>query len=393
MEALALRVLHVFKTYWPEMGGGVERMIDSLARSGENCGVRADILCLGKRTENLEHDGQHIYKVRQTAEFASTGLAVGLPKYLLRHAQKADLVHYHFPWPMMDVAHLMARHGRPSIVTYHSDVVRQKRLMTLYRPLMRRFLNHMDCVVPTSEAYLNSSVELKSVTAPKNVIEIGIRPETYAVPDPMLVAQWRSRIGKPFFLFVGSLRYYKGLETLLEAARAFSHKVVIAGSGKEKNQIRQLIASYGLKNVELVGAISDADKMALHQLSTGFVFPSNLRSEAFGLSLLEAAMMGKPMISCEIGTATSVINQDGETGFVVPPFDAPALAQAINTLAGNTELATKMGAAAQKRFYANFTADRMADKYYDLYQAVLSRHAKPVTPNPTVLASSVKHEY
>ena len=70
--------------------------------------------------------------------------------------------------------------------------------------------------------------------------------------------------------------------------------------------------------VAVLGALDDADKVALLTLCYAVAFPSHLRSEAFGISLLEGAMYGKPMISSEIGTGTSYINIDGETGLVVP---------------------------------------------------------------------------
>jgi rhamnosyl/mannosyltransferase len=123
------------------------------------------------------------------------------------------------------------------------------------------------------------------------------------------------------------------------------------------------------------GALDEADKTALLSLCHGLVFPSHLRSEAFGISLLEAAMYGKPMISCEIGTGTTYINLDGETGLAVPPSDPAALRGAMQTLWDNPELARRMGARAEQRYHELFTSERMAASYADLYKELVASRA------------------
>jgi hypothetical protein len=104
-------------------------------------------------------------------------------------------------------------------------------------------------------------------------------------------------------------------------------------------------------------------------------FPSHLRSEAFGISLLEGAMYGKPMISSEIGTGTTYINIDGETGLVVPPSDPQAFGEAMRTLWDNPELAQAMGKRAEARYWELFTAEQMARSYTALYHELVARHA------------------
>src|SRR5690606_15618876 len=142
-------------------------------------------------------------------------------------------------------------------------------------------------------------------------------------------ARWREQFPRPFFLFVGVLRYYKGLRTLLAAARSSDIDTVIVGDGPMKPQLTAYAKEHNLSHVHFVGALPDADKTALLELSSGLIFPSHLRSEAFGLSLVEASMFGKPMISCEIGTGTSYVNLNGQTGIVVPPQNPEALSAAM----------------------------------------------------------------
>jgi len=109
----------------------------------------------------------------------------------------------------------------------------------------------------------------------------------------------------------------------------------------------QSLEETGLSNIHFLGFLPDEDKVALLTLCYAVLFPSHLRSEAFGISLLEGAMYGKPLISSEIGTGTSFINIANETGFVVPPSDPLALRQAMQTLWQNPEMASEMGRKAE----------------------------------------------
>jgi rhamnosyl/mannosyltransferase len=275
----------------------------------------------------------------------------------------------------MDLAHFMARVNKPSLVTYHSDIVRQKHLLRLYQPLKHRFLNSVDTIVATSPNYLASSAVLDRYRDKTRVITYGLDRNTYPEPTQDLLDRWRARVGDKFFLFVGVLRYYKGLHILLDAVEKLDYPVVIVGAGPIEQELKAHAARLGLKHVMFVGALDDPDKVALLKLCYAVAFPSHLRSEAFGISLLEGAMFGKPMISSEIGTGTTYINIDGETGLVVPPSDPRALGEAMRKLWENPALAADMGRRAAARYHELFTSEQMAASYAALYQELVARHA------------------
>jgi len=286
-------------------------------------------------------------------------------------AREADIIHYHFPWPFMDIVHLASRLNKPSLVTYHSDIVRQATLLRFYRPVMHRFLRSVDAIVATSPNYLQSSPVLRQHRDKTRVIPIGLDKIPYPIPSHATREKWRQRFGERFFLFVGVLRYYKGLHILLEAMKSAPYKLVIVGAGPVEQELKAQAERDGLDNVFFVGAVSDEDKVALLNLCFAVTFPSNLRSEAFGISLLEGAMYGKPMISSEIGTGTSYINIHKKTGLVVPPSDPPAFRRAMDQLWRNPEQAKEMGYEAEKRYWEHFTAKHMAEAYNDLYIQLL----------------------
>ena len=176
-----------------------------------------------------------------------------------------------------------------------------------------------------------------------------------------------------FFLFVGVLRYYKGLHILLEAAQHIDYPIVILGAGPIEAELKNTMAQKGLTNVMLLGEQPEEDKAALLTLCYSLVFPSHLRTEAFGFTLLEGAMYGKPLISSEIGTGTTFVNIHNETGLVVPPSDPLSLANAMRFLWEHPQAAQAMGEAAQKRYYEYFTAEKMVSDYVNLYTQLLSR--------------------
>jgi len=361
-----VKVLHVFKTYLPDSFTGVERVIWEISEGLWAQGVESHVLSLSKKPEKDYRVGRHFgHQAKCDLYIASTGLSSSLFRAFREFAESVDVIHYHFPWPMMDLVHLREKPSRPTVVTYHSDIVRQRLLLGLYRPMMHRFLDSIDRIVATSPNYLETSPTLQRFKQKAVVIPIGLADQK--PPQEPLVRHWRQQVGEGFFLFVGALRYYKGLPFLIEAARKTRLPVVIAGNGDLANEIGQ----QKLPNVTLLKSISDEDKAALLHLCGAFLFPSHVRSEAFGVALLEAARAGKPMISCEIGTGTSYVNLSGVTGFVVPPANPSALGEAMQKLFNEPSDAARMGEAARERYDRLFRAEVMCADYLALYKSLL----------------------
>lgn len=370
-----MRVLHVYKTYWPDTFGGVERTIHALAKGCAARGIRSDVLSLSRKPAEsaAETDGHRAVKAKLSLELASTGLSLDFFSKFRRLGAEADVIHYHFPWPLMDLAHFTIPRRARTVVTYHSDIVKQRVLLRLYSPVMDRFLSSVDHIVATSPNYASSSPVLRRHARSVSVIPLGLDERDYPRAGEAETARWRTRFPRPFFLFVGVLRYYKGLHALIDAARSIEADVVIAGSGPLEAHLTDQARRIGAGNVHFVGAVPDEAKAALLDLCTAFVFPSHLRSEAFGLSLIEAAMFGKPMVTCEIGTGTSFVNIDRRTGLVVPPDNPEALAAAMRALLSDGDLTRDLGRGARARYESELTATGMVDRYVALYEAPLRR--------------------
>jgi len=368
-----MNILHVFKVYYPDSYGGIEQVIRQLAQSRLD-GVKHGVFTLSKQGLDdrrcIEVDGVPVTRARAHFSLASTSVSFSALAAFRNAAAQADLVHYHFPWPFADVLHFAAGVRTPSILTYHSDIVRQRLLMPLYAPLMHRFLARMRVIVATSPNYLETSDVLKRHRDRVQTIPIGLDP-AQCTSDEERVACWRERLGSGFFLFIGAIRYYKGLHILMEAARNAAFRVVILGAGPQERALKKQAGELGLCNVTFLGALPDADKYALLELCRGVVFPSHLRSEAFGVTLLEGAMFGRPLVSSEIGTGSSYVNIDGLTGYVVPPSDPDALRAVLHRLHADPALAAALGRNAHARFVERFQASTMRGRYQQLYESVL----------------------
>lgn len=368
-----IKVLHCYKTYYPDTFGGIEQVIYQLAEGGVKENIHASVLVHSPNPQPIKFnkDNHTVYRIKTACELASTPFSFKAVSKFKELAKLADIVHYHFPYPFMDFMHFAAGINKPTVVSYHSDIVKQKTLAIFYAPLMNRFLSRVDAIVAASPNYVETSPVLKKYRHKVQVIPYGLDKQLYINPVSANVEKWQQRYPQGFFLFIGTFRYYKGLHILIESAQNSHYPIVIVGAGPIEEELKLQVKELGIQNIHFVGALGDKDKSALLSLCTAIVFPSHLRSEAFGISLLEGALYSKPLISSEIGTGTTYINIDKLTGLVVPPGDPTALRHAMDQLWSDPELARQLGEGANARFEQLFTAEKMIESYTTLYKSLL----------------------
>jgi rhamnosyl/mannosyltransferase len=369
-----MKVLHVFKTYFPETQGGLQEAIRQICLGTKPSGFDHTVLTAGydgTPTTIVHLPEARVVRYGDAVGPASCPVSLGALRGFRGEAARCHVIHYHFPWPFMDLLHLVHRVPKPALVTYHADIVRNRLYLDLYRPVLHLFLASVDRIVATSQFQVESSQVLRRFRDKVEVVPFGLDENSYPRPSMDVIEKVRRVHGEDFFLFVGVLRHYKGLDYLLEASRGESFRVVIAGEGPEGERLRRKAARMGLHNVSFAGHVPDQVKMALFKLCRAVVMPSHLPAEAFGISLAEGAMMGKPLVCCEVGTGTTYVNRHGETGLVVPPADASALRRALRLLARDDELTRRFGEGARARFESHLSFAVMGRRYASLYRELI----------------------
>ena len=378
-----MKVLHVYRTYFPDPPGGLQEAIRQICLGTRSFGVESRVLTLSPDPlpAVLERPEGWVFRERSWWAPASCDLGgVAAFRRFSELAAWADVLHFHFPWPYADLLNLLPVARRPKVMTYHSDIVRQRVLLHLYAPLMRRTLKSMDAVVATSPRYIETSPFLHSLISSGKVRAIPLGIEDHCVPraqgeEESEILSRLNLTGRGFVFALGVLRYYKGFHTLVEAAGQIGAPIVIAGSGPEDRHLKELARTLGTDNVIFAGQVTEAEKRDLLHGCTLLALPSHLRSEAFGMVLVEAEMYAKPMVCCEVGSGTSFVNIHGETGYVVPPESPVELARAINALLSDPAFAAQMGSAARLRYERLFSGQALGRAYADLYREVLSLHS------------------
>ena len=374
-----MRVTLLNKYYYPPHLGGVETYLQTLAEAlAARSDMQVSAIVSNESGETVRETvgGVDVLRLGRAFAAASTPVAFGMTgaiRAAARGSERADVFHFQFPYPWGDWAWQRAGSPGPMVVTYHSDIVRQRFLGALYRPIMGRLLRRADRIIVASPPMVDSAA-LKPYAAKCRVVPFGIRPERYeATPERLeRAAAIRGRHAAPIVLFVGRLIYYKGVDVLVRAMAGFDADVVLVGSGPLEGELRELAASLGVADRLTIVPPLDDEALTAHFLAADvFCLPSVARSEAFGIVQLEAHICGTPVVSTNLPTGVPWVNQNGETGLIVPPGDPSALAEALARLLTDDALRARLGARARERVLERFTVETMVAGTLSVYDEVL----------------------
>jgi rhamnosyl/mannosyltransferase len=370
-----MKILHVYKDYYPVVGG-IENHIRLICRGlSAYPEFQSTVLVTNRGTKTVEEEieGVRVIKTGRLATISSAPISLGLFRWMRRLDQ--DITHLHFPYPIGEMAYLVAGRSRKMVITYHSDIVRQKYLLQVYKPFLYRLLARADRITVSSPQYIQSSPYLRPLRGKCTVIPHGTDLSRFASTEQVgqRVREIRGLYSPPLILFVGLLRYYKGLSFLIEAMPHIKGRLLVVGEGPQGMEWRALTHQLGLDGkVTFLGRVSDDELVALYNACDVFVLPAIHRSESWGAVQVEAMACGKPVVCTELGTGTSFVNVDGETGRVVPPRDSAALARALNELLGNDALRMEMGRKAARRAAEEFSYTVMVERLVQFYRSVIS---------------------
>ncbi|AGY92629.1 hypothetical protein SPICUR_08505 [Spiribacter curvatus] len=377
-----MRVLHTFKVYSLEREGGVQRAITALAAGMPEGDVGHIFFTLandGPWTLQPADPNLSVHAVRRTATCCATDFSLHARRPFRALASDADIVHYHLPWPFVHLLDRQVPPGVPRVATYHADICRNPLLKRVYEPMMERFLRRLDAVIATSPVYARTSPVLQRLPeALVQVAPLGVEVrDDRGVDVEQARAELSARLGEGFMLFLGATRRYKGGPVAIEALRHTTATLVMAGECVDRDALEARARASGVADrVVFLDRVTEVEKWALLDLCRAMVMPSTLRSEAFGLALVEAGVARRPAITCEIGTGTSYVVRDGETGRVVPPNDARALGAAMEQLHTDPALAAALGRGGHERYRQHFTAAAYAGRMRRIYDQVIGQRGR-----------------
>jgi glycosyltransferase involved in cell wall biosynthesis len=360
-----VRISHAYKDFYPPLAGGIMGYVRDIADEAAWRGHDVEVNTTGVRWARRETlpSGVVVSRHREFARVLSTPFSTALVK-AVRQAT-ADVLHVHMPCPPSELGALLNDNDVPLVLSYHSQLGRQRFLEPVYGLLRRRVLDRA-AIVLVSTLRLQAAPELSEARAKVRVLPYGVSPRLVAERPVGPVHDGPLRV-----LFVGRLVYYKGVDVLLRAVAGEGETMLtVVGDGALRADLERLVAELGLlQRVRFTGPLDDAGIREAYATHDVLALPSVSRAEAFGLVMIEAMANGLPVISTGLGTGTDVVNVDGETGFVVAPGDSGALALALKQIAPS-DVRRELGGRARQRAREHYSFDRHIEGLLRMYEEV-----------------------
>ena len=391
-----MRICHLGK-YYPPAPGGIETHVRTLARAQADLGAAVKVYCVNHDDgpTGVEQDGPV-----EVTRYGRIGSAMKLDfcPALIRGLRRveADILHMQVPNPTMILALLAARPRVPVVVSYQSDVVNQKLRALFFRPLERMAYRKVRLILPSSPVYSGGSDFLKAYADRLQVLPNGIDLKPYLEPSAAdkaraaAICEEYAR-GGPLWLCAGRFVYYKGFVNAVRALEHVEGRLLLIGKGPSEGELRDEVARLGLGDrVVFLGSLPHyLDVLPYYLAADAFWFPSNARSEAFGLVQVEAMASGCPVINTAIPhSGVPWVSPHEDTGLTVPVNDPEALAAAARRLLGEPGLRDRLTAAAKRRASAEFDHRVMAERSLAYYRSVLAGSAAAKTAGRPVLVPS-----
>jgi len=380
--------LHLGKFY-PPAQGGIETHVQSLARGQAALGAQVEVVCvqhadaygrdvtwsslaLTRTTEGADANVR-VIRFGRRCSIAKLDYCPGLQGYFKALcANPPDILHLQSPNPTMVFELMRSGLRAPLVITHQSDVVRQKVLHWFYSPVERAAYERAKMIFTSSPRYSEGSALLQKYKNKVQILPMGIDTRPYAEPHETVRAEaqrLRETHGFPLWLSVGRLVYYKGLDLGLRALARVPGRWMVVGCGPLEKELKSKAAALGVSERVIWTPRLSADALVgAYHAATALWFPSNARSEAYGLVQVEAMASGCPVINTNIAASgVAWVCPDGVCGLTVPPNDAAAFAMAAQRLLDEPGLRERLAVGGRAKARAEFDQLRMAERSLELY--------------------------
>ncbi len=337
------------------------------------------------RWERLTHEETAPDRMRRSPLYAVMPvffLAAGMRRaWALAREHEYDVVHVHWPMPMVLVGWAARRaHRMPMVTTFYGIELRWVQSGLPFLKWLVRWAARTSAQAVAISSY--TARELRKFAD----VPIEVIPYTAELPPP--AASAASRGNDRSILFVGRLIERKGVQHLIRALGVVRERtparLVIIGDGPERSRLEGVAREAGVgEYVVFSGRVSDEELRHAYARADVFVLPSVLDArqdtEGLGVVLLEAMNYSVPVIASDIGGITDIV-VDERTGLLVPPGDERALATALSRVLTDPALAQGLGAAGRQRLHEAFSWDRIVDRWDEVYRRVTRSDSTPALP-------------
>lgn len=369
-----IKVLQVNKLYYPVVGG-IERVVQEISE-GLSGSVDIKVLACQKKGKST-HETMNNVPVLKASSFGmafSTPVSLSFFYWFNQLKYDRDILHIHMPFPLADVAMCLFGFKGKVVLWWHSDVVKQKKLLLFYKPFLKRLLKRADIIMVATKGHIDGSDYLPHYRDKCVIIPYGV--DSALLEKSQTIVETPKPQSSPLsFLFVGRFVYYKGCEVLLEAfAKVSGASLTLIGEGPLESQLKTQADNLGIVDkVQFLGNVSDDVLAQAFADCDVFVLPSIAKSEAFGLVQIEAMAYGKPVINTNLPSGVPYVSLDGQTGFTVAPSDPDDLSNAMQKLIDDPDLRKQFGEAAYKRARQEFSMDKMLDDILAQYEKLVKQ--------------------
>jgi rhamnosyl/mannosyltransferase len=372
------------------MPGGIETHVQTLARAQGDLGAEVHVLCVNglAKKKGQFHRTKTIKELDKNVEVTSLGrlfsfarfdLCPDLPRRISELVNQSNtIIHVHTPNPTMLTALTMLRPQIPWIITHHSDIIKQRVLKYAFRPIEHVVYSQASRILTTSHEYIEGSKFLRLYKDNLSSLPLGLDCSGYVQPSEAALSYARrikETYDSPIWLSVGRLVYYKALHVAIEALRLVPGKLLVVGTGPLEKELKEQAKQLGVENrIVWLHRLSPDELIGAYHAATALWFPSNVRSEGFGLVQIEAMASGCPVINADIPcSGVPWVSRHEKEGLTIPLNDSVALAQAAKRLLNEPGLRHRLAQASRDRACKEFDHLTMARRTFEIYEQALSR--------------------
>ncbi|NES99912.1 MAG: glycosyltransferase [Sphaerospermopsis sp. SIO1G1] len=395
------RIIHLSK-YYPPDHGGIETHVQTLAQSQSALGAKVHVICVNTFDEKgnisnctetvTETDGSvKVIRMGRLLSLARLDICPELPKTLCEIVKDPNtILHLHTPNPTMLMALTILRNRLPLVITHHSDVIKQRILKYGLRPFEHLVYSKSSKILTTSLPYIQGSKFLHFYHDKLSYLPLGLDASQYSQPSQKALdfsQKLKDLYSGPIWLAVGRLVYYKALHVAIQALSMVEGTLIILGIGPLEAELKALAKKLGVnQRIVWLGRVSEDELVGAYHAATSLWFPSNVRSEGFGLVQVEAMASGCPVINANIlCSGVPWVSRHEQEGLTVPINDPVALAQAARRLLNEKGLRQRLVAASRKRA-DYFNHKTMAERSFQFYEQVMNQEHKYIAmPKPVDL--------